>query len=343
MATHDLRKIELPKLSSAANGSFIAIPEGLVVELETDLQLTDEQREKALKAKRMKVLHGLTGVAKAQAMREVRDSLNADDSSGRNGWDSLCRSDFDTNAHDANREIAGLEAFEAAFSSDGRGGQAPGSIPAEVGSSHLNEVGRLPDAASRMRLAELVRDAEVRLNRRALRDKAKELKSEANKVKLKVTAPPKGPSAPKLPSRNPAAGGKKWSVSKWTKDGTPQGDRMDKEFAYLAGTEGTNKSFADGLTALRRKTSAGKLAKIQALAAALHAECKSVSDRYQLENEKARDWKRYMTVWQHHWAETDQLDMPEVFKEIVAEMAEASRHFEITGQLSWSADVQLEE
>ena len=330
-------------LGAPAPGGLLAIPDGLVVELETKLQLTDEQREKALHAKRMKILHGLTGVARAQAMRELREALVSEDGSGRNGWDSICRSDFETNACDANYEIAGLQAFEAAFSSETRAGQARGSIPAEVGSTHLNEVGRLPDAASRMKLAELVRDAEVRLNKRALRAAANELKSEASKVKLKASAPPKAPGTPKLPSRNPAAGAKKWSVSKWTKDGTPQGDRMDKEFAYLAGTEGKNKPFEEGLTALRRKTSAGKLPKILALAAALHAECKAVSDRYQLENEKARDWKRYMTVWQHHWADTDQLDMADVLKQVTAEMAEASRHFEITGQLSWAADVQLED
>ena len=78
---------------------------------------------------------------------------------------------------------------------------------------------------------------------------------------------------------------------------------MDQELNYLGGEETGNASFAEGLKKLRKNSSrSGKLARIQALALALHAECKSVSDRYQLESEKSgRDWNRYMTVWQHHW------------------------------------------
>ena len=134
------------------------------------------------------------------------------------------------------------------------------------------------------------------------------------------------------------------SISKWTAKGTPQGARMDQELNYLGGEEAGNASFAEGLKKLRKNSSrSGKLARIQALALALHAECKSVSDRYQLESEKTgRDWNRYMTLWQHHWADTDQLDMAQLLKQIASEMAEASRHLEITGMLSWSDDVQLE-
>jgi hypothetical protein len=332
-------------LGASAPGGFIAIPDGLVVELETTLDLTEDQRAKALKAKRMKILHGLTGVARAQAMREVRESLGAKNGSGHNGWDSLCRSDFDTNASDANTEIRGLEAFEAAFASKSGPGSPSPTIPAQVGSSHLNEVGRVSDVKARMQLAALVRDAEIKLSCTALRAKAKQLKSDAGKVKLKASAPPKGPAAPKLPTAGkPASGGKGMSVSKWTAPGTPQGKRMDKELAYLAGTEKGNEAFKAAITAARRGSArSGKFARIQALAEALHTECKAVSDRYQAENEHARAWKRYMTVWQHHWAVTDQFDMPAAMKGVAEEMAEASRHFEITGMLSWSNDVTLEE
>ena len=173
------------------------------------------------------------------------------------------------------------------------------------------------------------------------------MKTDAHKVKLKASAPPKAASAPKLPTRqNSGRVGKcrTWSVKKWTASGTPQGDRMEAELHYLAGAEVSNASFVDALKKVRKNSSrSGKLVRIRALASALHAECKAMSDRYQLENEKARDWKRYMTVWQHHWSVTDQLDMAASLKQIALEMAEASRHFEITGQLSWSVDVQLED
>ena len=334
-------------LGATAPSGFLAIPDGLVVELATKVEMSDEARAACLEAKRACLIHGLTGINRAMRLRDAKTALGKGNGSGQNGWDSICRSDFDTNATDANREIAGLEAFEVAFSNESGQGQAHPIIPAEVGSTHLNEVGRLPDLKSRLLLAERVRDAEVRLNKRALRAAAKQLRSEAGKVKLKASAPPKAPGTPKLPTRqNSGKAGKcrTWSVSKWTASDTPQGDRMQQELAYLAGTDGSNQAFEDGLKKLRRGSSrSGKFARIQALAAALHVECKAVSDRYQAENEHARDWKRYMTVWQHHWADTEALDMATAMKQIASEMAEASRHFEITGMLSWSDDVQLED
>ena len=324
-------------------------PQGWEVEVEVLSQgLTDEQRALVVQVKQLSAVVHMAGFERAKRLRMLRETFpeippgSEGRPGSRPGWEQFLRREFDTNVRDINLEITALESADEKLQENDQG-PAPHRILQKIGSSHLNEIGRGATPSIRRKVWDRLFDGELNLNKRAIRAEVKQLNSEAGKVKLKASAPPKAPAAPKLPSGKSVAGGKTWSISKWTAEGTPQGDRMAKELAYLAGTEGKNKPFEEGLTALRRKTSAGKFAKIQALAAALHAECKAVSDRYQLENEKARDWKRYMTVWQHHWADTDQFDMLEALKQVSAEMAEASRHFEITGQLSWAPDVQLED
>lgn len=293
----------------------------------------------------------MVGIARALKLKALRDTFpvgknNNPDMTSRIGWADFLRREFDAQVQRVNYEIAAIEAGENALLQPNQESAPIPQILNKIGPSHLEEIGRGSTPAIRRKVWDKLLDGKLAMTGKTIRAYVKELNSDAGKVKLKASAPPKAPGTPKLPTRqSTGVTGKTrtWSVSKWTASGTPQGERMDKELTYLAATEVRNQSFQSGLTELRRKTSSGKLTRIQALAAALHAECKAVSDRYQAENEKARDWKRYMTVWQHHWADTDQLDMAEALKQIAAEMAEASRHFEITGMLSWSDDVTLED
>ena len=330
---------QITALGASAPSGFIAIPDGLVVELETKLDLTEDQRQKALYAKRMKILHGLTGVARARAMRDVRESLERN-SSGQNGWDSLCRSDFDTNANDANLEIRGLEAFEAAFS-DGSGvGSSTPIIPAEVGSSHLNEVGRVSDVASRMTLAVLVRDAEIKLSCSKLRAKAKELKKKAGTT-LQVSKPKEPSKSPlKLPAPDPnATGGPTISRSKY-------GDLPERaqEFKYLKGRDAANDKLAEDLTKLLRSASSsgsGKLARLRVLSEALHREFKSIGDRYHGKWDKASHYPRYMTLWQQLWIEEGSLTLHEELNGIRREIAEANRYSSIANMHLHVDDLEM--
>ena len=273
-------------------------------------------------------------------IRDLRNKLQARNGSGNNGWHRVCRVVYHLEPTNAASMIKG---WERRFLP--KGGN-PGDRPLLVGDpspTFYRELGKVPDEVLDELLDE-IRNGSTQATGRAIIRRSKALKTEAHKVKIKASAPPKAPSAPKLPTRQNSGLGQGMSVSKWTAADTPQGDRMDAELNYLAGSEVSNASFVDALKKVRKSSSrSGKLSRIQTLAEALHAECKAVSDRYQLENEKARDWKRYMTVWQHHWSDTDQLDMAESLKQIASEMAEASRHFEIMGQLSWSDKVRLEE
>jgi hypothetical protein len=326
-------------------------PQGWEVEVEViSTGLTDEQRALVMQVKQLSAMRHMAGLERAKRLMLLRESFpkvppgsKGDSSKDRPGWAAFLRREFDTNVRDVNLEIAAIEAAGEKLDETG-GGALPHLILQEIGSSHLNAIGRGSTPAIRSKVWDKLLDGKLKLNQRAILAEVKQLNSESGQVKLKATAPPKTPAAPKLPTRQNSGQGQGMSVSKWTAEGTPQGDRMDKEFAYLAGVEKGNETFQAAIAAARKGSGrSGKITRMQVLAAALHAECKAVSDRYQLENEKARDWKRYMTVWQHHWSDTDQLDMGASLKQIAAEMAEASRHFEIMSQLSWSDKVQLEE
>lgn len=277
-----------------------------------------------------------------ESMRALRNKLHE-----RNGgfppgcgWDLVCAKVYRLPRNNANAMIRGWEAF---FLENSRALKEPMDLLGDPAPSFFREVGNVPDKL-RAKMVEALSSGEIPPTTTGVQAYRKVLKTEAGQVKLKAVAPPKAPAAPKLPTRQNSGQGQGMSVSKWTAEGTPQGDRMEKEFAYLAGAKTGNETFQAAINGARKGSSrSGKITRMQVLAAALHAECKAVSDRYQLENEKARDWKRYMTVWQHHWSDTDQLDMAASLKQIASEMAEASRHFEIMGQLSWSDKVRLEE
>ena len=333
-------KLSLPQ-------SFDLRTQGWEVDVEVISQnLNEEQYALVVQVKQLSAVVHMAGFERAKRLRLLRDSFPIGGNpniAARMGWADFLRREFDTNVCDVNREIAAIEAADD-FPEEKRSGPARAGILDKIGSTHLNEIGRGSSPAIRRKVWDKLFDGKLNLNKRAIRAEVKLLNSDAGKLMLKGSAPPKAPSAPKLPVPSKTPNGEAMSVSYWTKPGTQQGNKMLKELAYLAATESKNQSFVDGLTELRRKSRAGKLARIQALAAALHAECKAVSDRYQLESEKTgRKWKRYMTVWQHHWTDTDQLDMAKALKQIASEMAEASRHFEITGMLSWSDNVKVED
>ena len=118
---------------------------------------------------------------------------------------------------------------------------------------------------------------------------------------------------------------------------------MNQELEFLRG-------LVLGMRLLRRSwmhcasaDGAGKLGRIGVIVDALQKECKAFSYRYQLETEKNQDWKRYLTVWQHYWVTTNQLDMSQALEQIATDLGEVSRHFENAVNLSWSDDVLLEE
>ena len=292
----------------------------------------------------------LRSVGRALKLKALRDSFfpkgmsESPNQEARMGWADFLRREFDVQVPRVNYEIAAVEAGENAILQQTHDSTSNHGILNKLGSSHLEEIGRGATPAIRRKVWDSLFDGEMSVGIKPIRSAIKRLNSEAGQVQLKAAAPPKAPAAPKLPTRQNSGQGQGMSVSKWTAEGTPQGDRMEKEFAYLAGAKTGNETFQAAINGARKGSSrSGKITRMQVLAAALHAECKAVSDRYQLENEKARDWKRYMTVWQHHWSDTDQLDMAASLKQIASEMAEASRHFEIMGQLSWSDKVRLEE
>jgi predicted transposase YbfD/YdcC len=189
------------------------------------------------------------------------------------------------------------------------------------------------------------------LSKRTIRAEVKLLNSQSSRVGIKsveaVKPPNPGSSPPKLPTglppSNQPVGGKVWSIEKWC-HGERTRPRMIKELNYLGGSSSQNEKYKVALDALRPGHSgSGKVARIRALAAALHREFKSLSDRYQLEQEHDREFKRYMTVWQTHWKQEGQLDVHSELGLVRDDLNEVNRHFEISVMLSWVNDVKLVE
>ena len=317
---------------------------GLPAELMQELQERLIPEEMALLVKSVEFAAGAFRMTAGwvETMRDLRNRLHARNNGNPpgSGWDFVCAKVYRLPRNNANAMIRG---WEAIFLENSRAPTEPMDFLGDPSPSFYRELGNVPDKL-RPQMVAALSAGDIDVSATSVLRHKKVLKTEAGQVQLKAVAPPKAPSAPKLPTRQNSGQGQGMSVSKWTAEGTPQGDRMEKEFLYLAGAEKGNETFQAAINGARKGSSrSGKISRMQVLAAALHAECKAVSDRYQLENEKARDWKRYMTVWQHHWSDTDQLDMAASLKQIASEMAEASRHFEIMGQLSWSDKVRLEE
>ena len=195
-----------------------------------------------------------------------------------------------------------------------------------------------------MRLAALIRDGEVAINKRAIRKKAGELKLQASKVGLKATkpaAPSKG-APPVLPSGSVARADnravKQLSIAKHGSlvprgdDGRPDPTKpplRETELAYLRGNESANATMAEKLAAALKVSRCGKVAKIRALAEALHREFRPMGDRYHGAWDSDASYPSYMHLWQHIWADTQGYALHEELDQVRKDIAEANRYFTI--------------
>jgi hypothetical protein len=346
---NEINAISLPQPSALRS-------QGWEVEVEViSTDLSDEQRALVIQVKQLSAVVHMAGLERAKRFRLLRESFpkvppGAKENPGaRKGWAEFLRREFDANVRNVNYEIAAIEA--AGEKLDETDGSPANHLKLqEIGSSHLGEIGVGSTPAIRAKVWDKLLSGELSLSKRTIRAEVKLLNSDAGQLQL-ATKRPAGPGSrpPKAPSPTAAglpSGGKVWSIEKWC-NGEKTRPRMEKELNYLGGADAPNEKFNADLTALVRKASGGgsvgKVARIQALAAALHREFKSLSDRYQREQEHDRDFKRYMTVWQHHWADTSQHDLHAELDRVREDLNEVNRHFEISVQLSWADDVKLAE
>ena len=128
------------------------------------------------------------------------------------------RREFDTNVRDVQTTME-IAAIEAATLQRESGGGAPPRNSQKMGSSHLNEIWPGSTPAIRRKIWDKLFDGKAQ-PQQATKQSALKLKSansDAGKIKLKASAPPKAPRRSQAAHSGQAeAGGKVMSISKWT-------------------------------------------------------------------------------------------------------------------------------
>ena len=193
-------------------------PQGWEVEVEViSTDLTEEQRALVVQVKQLSAVVHMAGLERAKRLRLLRESFpkvppNAVDGNqnARPGWEAFLRREFDTNARDVNREIEAVEAAGEKLD-DFHGGTSHHGILQEIGSSHLNEIGRGGTPAIRRQIWDSLLDGSLKLSVKTIRAKIKELNKSSTRVGLKLVAKPlptPPASMPKLPilPKGPATG-----------------------------------------------------------------------------------------------------------------------------------------
>lgn len=329
-------------------------PQGWEVEVEViSTDLTEEQRALVVQVKQLSAVVHMAGLERAKRLRLLRESFpkvppgaKGDSTKDRPGWEAFLRREFDTNACDVNYEIAAVEAASEKLADSG-GWTSSHLIVQEIGSSHLNEIGRGGTPAIRRQIWDSLLDGSLKLSVKTIRAKVKELNKASTRVGLKPVAKPL-PTPPALmpklpiPPKGPAAGfGVFKEISRSKFGDLPE---RDQEFGFLAGKDAANAKFETDLTALLAKASrgnVGKIMRIKALAAALHREFKGVGDRYQGRWDKDCMYPTYMTLWQHIWAEDDTFHLHDELEAVRKDIAEANRHFGIAVMRLFNDDLEI--
>ena len=309
--------------------------------------LTPEQEEIAQR------IDGYVGLlrqymfALAADMWKLRESLER--AVGKNnGWYNICSSRWGWDGKDANRLIDGWLAL---------GGAAPPDMPSEGGENFptltgmeitpgaVLEIGKAPKAI-RAALGREIVEGKLRPNRVTdIRARAKVLNTDAHRVALKAAPPPKPPEVsqglPKMKPGTKASFGPAKELSKAKYGYLPE---QKKERHYLIGSAAANERMIEDLKALRAKhgsSGAGKMTRISALAQALHAEFKSLGERYHGAWDKARDYPSYMTLWQHIWSEEEGYELHKELEAVNNDLSDMMRHFWIAGRHLYTEDFEV--
>lgn len=310
-------------------------PQGWEVEVEVITHdLTDEQYALVRQIKQLSAVVHMAGFERAKRLRLLRGTFppwppgeQRDDA--RKGWKEFLRREFDTNVSDVNREIAAIEAADEKL--EGKGdGTSRHPIFQEIGSSHLNEIGRGATPAIRAEVWEKLLDGKLNINARAIRAEVKQLNEDSSKTTLKTLLPKEPDPTPRLPKLKPGETTGFGPATKLSRGKYGSLPEREKELGYLLGSVNANAKLDADLTKLLRSAgSTGKIARIKVLAAALHREFKAIGDRYQHSWDHNRDYPSYMTLWQHIWAEDDTFHLHAELEAVRRDISEANRYFSI--------------
>ena len=337
---NDTNAISLPEPSALR-------PQGWGAEVEViSSDLTEEQRALVIQVKQLSAVVHMAGFERAKRLRLLRDSFpvggsDSPNQAARMGWADFLRREFDTNVQDVSREISAIEAADD-FLDETRSGAPHHGIFDQIGSSHLNEIGRGSTPAIRRQVWDRLFDGKVNLNKRAIRAVVKELNGKKGTT-LQVRKPKEPSKSPaKLPTPDPnATGGPTISRSKY--GNLPE---RAQEFKYLKGREAANDKLAEDMAKLLRasaQSGSGKLTRLRVLSEALHREFKSIGERYHSKWDKARHYPRYMTLWQQLWIEEGLLTLHEELNKVRWEVSEANRYSSIANMHLHVDDLEVTE
>ena len=349
---------QLALVGASAPACLEEVPLDLVGILEMDVSgLLDAELIERIRA--TYAIQALTGVLRAKYLREIRDRNfpitgrvgKTGDASTRKGWPQWLGQVFPSvRINEANQEIIGLEHLEAAHkalpaakSSDfGSRPADPRTVP-EISSTVLQELGRANGVGPAV--AKKLLTGEAPATKRGVRAAVAQAKTDAGKVALKAAPPPKPPEVSKgLPKMKPgtkASFGPAKELSKAKYGYLPE---QKKERDYLIGSATANDRMIEDLKALRakhRSSGAGKMTRISALAQALHAEFKSLGERYHGAWDKARDYPSYMTLWQHIWSEEEGYELHKELEAVNNDLSDMMRHFWIAGRHLYTEDFEV--
>ena len=195
--------------------------------------LTDQQTQWVREVKMLDALRAVAGMERAKRLKWIRDDRFPEVVAGqggrggnttRPGWSNFLRAEFDLRPDDANYEIRGLESWEVGKTL-ATTTRVPGSSEEQkLGSTHLQEIGRLNGKGAELvkRLLERPDPKGRGITQMAIRQEAKALKEEAKRESIQAVAPPVPKAArpavnTKLPAMAPPEGGTTYSRSKWRK------------------------------------------------------------------------------------------------------------------------------
>lgn len=337
---NDTNAISLPEPSALR-------PQGWGAEVEViSSDLTEEQRALVIQVKQLSAVVHMAGFERAKRLRLLRDSFpigGNNNQSARMGWADFLRREFDTNVQDVSREISAIEAADD-FLDETRSGPAHRGIFDQIGSSHLNEIGRGSTPAIRRKVWDMLLDGKLNLNKRAIRAEIKDLNGKKGTSLEGVKKPDSRPKATKSDLPTPPKSGAKVKVmSKATYGYLP--DQKD-QLKYLQGKPKANEWFEEELTALLRSASqrgAGKTTVIKALARSLHSQMKLLADRYYGAWDHDSGYPAYMTLWQSIWTEEHNFTLGDEFNAIRADISGANRFYEIAIDHTFTTNLEVTE
>lgn len=274
--------------------------------------LTEQQTQWVREVKMLDALRAVAGMERARRLKWIRDDRfpevaangGKNGNLSRPGWANFLRAEFDLRPDDANYEIRGLESWEKGKTLAKPDRLAGSASEKKLGSTHLQEIGRLNGDGPELvkRLLEKPDSERRGITKAGIRKEAKSLKEEKKLAGIKSVKPltPKAAPKPVTPKALPISstpGGKAYSLAKWRE--IPQ---VNEEMEWMQ----------------------AHVEKMRLAAVKYRNLCKQLEERLAKGIADNRNRPSEMTVYSVLWKEQE-YDFDASLEEVTKELSEASR------------------